>query len=269
MGDEVGAKEKWRKIIFEAETPSGRLFDVIILWLIVVSVVVVMLETVDPIEAAVGNTFYILEWVFTGVFTLEYIGRLMTSRHPTKYAKSFFGIVDLLSILPSYIGLFIPGGQALMVVRVLRLLRVFRVLKMVRHIRGSTILMRALFQSRAKITVFFVTLLLITLIAGTLMYLVEGESSGFTSIPTAVYWAVVTVTTLGYGDLAPITPAGKLLTSLLVLTGYAILAVPTGIVTAEIAKADSNETSVACPSCGVHGHLPDAKFCRRCSAELH
>lgn len=269
MGDQHKSKEKWRKIIFEAETSAGRSFDVAILWLIVASVAVVMLETVGPIEAVVGPTFYILEWVFTGIFTFEYIGRLLTSRHPSKYAKSFFGVVDLLSILPSYIGLFVPGGQALMVVRVLRLLRVFRVLKMVRHIQGSTILMRALFQSRAKITVFFVTLLIITLIAGTLMYLVEGESNGYTSIPTSVYWAVVTVTTLGYGDLSPGTPVGKLLTSVLVLTGYAILAVPTGIVSAEIARADSNESSAACPSCGVHGHLPDARFCRRCSADLH
>lgn len=269
MEEGEGAKEKWRKIIFEAETPAGRLFDVVILWLIVASVAVVMLETVKPIEAAVGQTFYVLEWIFTGIFTVEYVGRLLTSRHPSRYAKSFFGVVDFLSILPSYLGLFIPGGQALMVVRVLRLLRVFRVLKMVRHIEGSTILMRALFQSRAKITVFFVTLLIITLIAGTLMYLVEGESNGYTSIPTSVYWAVVTVTTLGYGDLSPTTPVGKLLTSMLVLTGYAILAVPTGIVTAEIARAETNETSVACPSCGVHGHLPDARFCRRCSAKLH
>jgi len=269
MVDEKGRKEKWRRIIFEAETPAGRFFDVTILWLIVASVIVVMLESVAAIEAKVGGGLYFLEWIFTAVFTLEYVGRLLTSRHPTKYAKSFFGIVDLLSILPSYIGLLVPGGQALMVVRVLRLLRVFRVLKMVRHIQGSTLLMRALFHSRAKITVFFVTLLLITLIAGTLMYLVEGEENGYTSIPAAVYWAVVTVTTLGYGDLTPATPVGKLLTSILVLTGYAILAVPTGIVTAEIARADSNESSVACPSCGVHGHLPDAKFCRRCSAELH
>lgn len=267
--EEIDLKEKWRRIIFEAETPAGRMFDVAILWLIVASVIVVMLESVERIEAAVGNTFYILEWVFTGIFTVEYLGRLMTSRNPAKYAKSFFGIVDFLSILPSYLGLFLPGGQALMVVRVLRLLRVFRVLKMVRHIQGSTLLMRALFQSRAKITVFFVTLLIITLIAGTLMYLVEGEDNGFSSIPVSVYWAVVTVTTLGYGDLSPGTPLGKLLTSMLVLTGYAILAVPTGIVTAEIARADSNESSKACPSCGVHGHLPDARFCRRCGADLN
>ena len=268
MDGEEDPKERWRQIIFEAETPEGRRFDIAILILIAASVVTVMLESVKAIEAAVGPTFYILEWVFTAIFTLEYIGRLLTSRRPTKYAKSFFGIVDFLSILPSYIGLFLPGGQALMVVRVLRLLRIFRVLKMVRHIQGSTILLRALFHSRAKITVFFVTLFIITLIAGTLMYLVEGEKNGYTSIPIAVYWAVVTVTTLGYGDLAPGTPLGKLLTSMLVLTGYAILAVPTGIVTAEIARADSNESSKACPSCGVHGHLPDARFCRRCSADL-
>ncbi|MGE9270170.1 MAG: ion transporter [Verrucomicrobiales bacterium] len=269
MPEVDGIREKWRKIIFEAETPAGRLFDVVVLWMIGVSVMVVMLESVDSINQHMGSTFYILEWVFTVFFTIEYVGRLATSERPSAYARSFFGVVDLLSILPSYVGLIVPGGQALMVVRVLRLLRVFRVLKMARHIEGSAILMRALFQSRAKITVFFVTLLSITLIAGSLMYLVEGKENGYTSIPVSVYWAVVTVTTLGYGDLSPVTPVGKLLTSLLVLTGYAILAVPTGIVTAEIARADGSSSSAACPSCGVHGHLPDAKYCRRCSAELH
>jgi voltage-gated potassium channel len=216
-----------------------------------------------------GGTLYVAEWVFTAIFTVEYGVRLWTSQHAWRYARSFYGLVDLLSILPSFIGLFLPGGQALMVIRVLRLLRVFRVLKMVRHVRGAVVLTRALQASRAKITVFFMALATIALIAGSLMYLIEGEAGGFTSIPIGVYWAVVTITTLGFGDITPATPAGQLLTSLLALTGYAIIAVPTGIVSAEISRRDDNQSSVACPSCGVHGHLPDARFCRRCGSKMN
>lgn len=261
-------RERWREIIFEAETPAGRRFDVLLLVLIVLSVAAVMLESVASVRERFGNTLYIAEWLFTGFFAVEYGARLWTSRQPTRYARSFYGVVDLLSILPSFIGLLIPGGHALMVVRVLRLLRVFRVLKMVRHINGATLLMRALVASRAKITVFFMTLATISLIAGTLMYLIEGEAGGFTSIPVGVYWAIVTMTTLGFGDITPTTAGGQALTSVLALTGYAIIAVPTGIVSAEIAKIDGDHSSDACPSCGVHGHLPDARFCRRCGARM-
>lgn len=263
-----GPREHWREIIFEAETPEGRRFDVVVLCIIGLSIVAVMLESVPEIDARIGGALYVLEWIFTGIFTLEYAARLWTSRHAWRYARSFFGVVDLLSILPSFIGLLVPGGQALMVIRVLRLLRVFRVLKMVRHVRGATVLMRALYASRAKITVFFVSLATIALIAGSLMYLVEGKAGGFTSIPVGVYWAVVTITTLGFGDITPTTPLGQLLTSLLALTGYAIIAVPTGIVSAEMFRQDGDQSSDACPSCGVHGHLPDARFCRRCGAPM-
>lgn len=269
MARESELRTKLREIIFEAETPAGRFFDVLVLWMIVLSVVAVMLESVASIDAKIGGWLDVFEWIFTGVFTLEYIARLWVSRHPLRYARSFFGLVDLVSILPSYIGLFMVGGHALMVVRVLRLLRVFRVLKMARHVSGAELLMRALYASRAKITVFFLALLTITLIAGTLMYLVEGEENGFANIPVAVYWAIITVTTLGYGDITPGTPLGQLLTSILALTGYAILAVPTGIVSAEISRQDGDSSSDACPSCGVHGHLPDARFCRRCGDRLN
>jgi len=268
MSDPSSARERLREVIFEAESPAGRRFDVVLLWLIVLSVLAVMLESVVSIRERAGTLLYVAEWVFTGLFTLEYAARLWASRHPLTYARSFFGVVDLLSILPSFVGLLVPGGQALMVVRVLRLLRVFRVLKMVRHVNGAQVLMRALYASRAKVTVFFMALAMIAVIAGTLMYLVEGERGGFTSIPVGVYWAVVTITTLGFGDITPSTPPGQLLTSLLALSGYAIIAVPTGIVVREIMQVSGDASSDACPSCGVHGHLPDARFCRRCGKRL-
>jgi len=261
-------RERWRRIIFEAETPTGRAFDVILLWLIVISVVALMLESVVSIDRRIGPQLDFVEWTLTILFTLEYAARLWTSRHPGQYARSFYGLVDLVSILPSYIELLVPGGQALMVVRVLRLLRIFRVLKMVRHIQGAQLLMRALYNSRAKITVFFLAMFTIALIAGTLMYLIEGPEHGYTSIPVGVYWAVVTLTTLGFGDITPVTPAGQVLTSILSLTGYAIIAVPTGIVVSEINRADADTSTRACSSCGVHGHLPDARYCRRCGERL-
>ncbi len=261
-------REKWREIIFEAETPAGKAFDVVLLVMISLSVLAVMLESVRPVRESIGPQLVMLEWVFTAFFTVEYGARLWTARRPAAYAGSFYGLVDLLSILPSYIALLLPGGQALMVVRVLRLLRVFRVLKMVRHISGAEHLLRALVASRAKVTVFFMTLATIALIAGTLMYLIEGEESGFTSIPVGVYWAVVTITTLGYGDVTPTTGWGQVVTAVLALTGYAIIAVPTGIVTAELNRTNGDTSSDACPACGVHGHLPDARFCRRCGATL-
>lgn len=268
MAGESGLRERLRKVVFEAETPAGRRFDELLLVVIVLSIIAVMLESVPSIQARFGGWLYLIEWIFTIIFTIEYAIRLWTSRDAWRYARSFYGLVDLLSILPSFIGLLVPGGQALMVVRVLRLLRMFRVLKMARHIRGATILMRALQASRAKITVFFVVLATIALIAGSLMYLIEGEEGGYTSIPVGVYWAVVTITTLGFGDITPETPLGQFLTSILALMGYAILAVPTGIVSAEIYRQEGSQTTVACPSCGVHGHLPDARFCRRCGAKM-
>lgn len=261
-------REKWREIIFEAETPEGKAFDVVLLVFISLSVLAVLLESVRSVRETMGTWLYVLEWVFTAFFTVEYVARLWVSRKPMSYAKSFYGVVDLLSILPSYLGLLVSGGHVLMVVRVLRLLRVFRVLKMVRHVNGAEHLMRALIASRAKITVFFMVLTTISLISGTIMYLIEGEAGGFSSIPVGIYWAVVTITTLGYGDVTPTTAGGQVLTAFLALTGYAIIAVPTGIVTAELSRTDGNEGSEACPSCGVHGHLPDAKFCRRCGAPI-
>ena len=261
-------RDRWREIIFEAETPAGRRFDVILLWLIGLSVLTVVLESEPPIAARYSRPLHMVEWGFTILFTLEYAARLYVVRQPLRYARSFYGVVDLLSILPTYLMLLFPGAQALQVIRILRMMRMFRIFKMVRHVNGAELLIRGLYASRAKVTVFFSFMLAITVIAGTLMYLIEGEAHGFTSIPTGIYWAVVTITTLGFGDITPGTAAGRILTSMLVLTGYAIIAVPTGIVSAEISKLDGDDSTDACPSCGVHGHLQDSRFCRRCGAPM-
>lgn len=269
MESRHGVRERLREVIFEAETRAGKGFDIALMVLIFVSVLAVMMESVAAHRARYGGWLDGIEWVLTIAFTIEYGLRLWTSHDSKQYARSFFGIVDLISILPSYIELLVPGGQALMVVRVLRLLRMFRVLKMIRHIKGANLLLRALMASRAKVTVFFFSLAMIALIAGTLMYLIEGDEGGdYTSIPISVYWAIVTLTTLGFGDITPTTPAGQLLTSILSLTGYAIIAVPTGIVVSEMNRAQGSLGTDACPSCGVHGHLSDARYCRRCGSEM-
>ncbi len=264
-------KERLWRIIFEAETPAGKAFDVLLLWAIFLSVTAVMLESVDSIALKYGNVLRIAEWTFTIIFTVEYLLRVALVRRPIRYMKSFYGIVDLLSCLPSYLGLILAGAHSLMVIRILRLLRMFRVLKMVGHVRGAETIMRGLLASKAKITVFFFAVLLFAILAGTLMYLVEsGEpNTSFTSIPMSIYYAIISITTVGYGDMVPATVIGKFLTSFFALTGYAIIAVPTGIVTSELLKSHLGDpTSDACPGCGVHGHLPDAKFCRRCGDEL-
>jgi voltage-gated potassium channel len=260
-------RERWRKIIFESDTPAGRLFDVILLWIIGLSVAVVMLESVAAVRLRYLSTLRMLEWIFTSLFIIEYIARLWVSWRPLRYARSFYGLVDLLSFLPSFVSLMVPGTHQLAVVRVLRLLRVFRILKMVRHISGAELLMRGLIASRARITVFFMAILMFAIVAGTVMYLIEGPASGFTSIPMSVYWAITTVSTVGFGDIAPISPLGRAVASLCMLMGYAVIAVPAGIVTAEIMRPDS-ASSVACPSCGVQGHLPDANYCRRCGSAM-
>lgn len=261
-------RERWREIIFEAETPAGRRFDVTLLWLIGLSVVCVTLESVPSIKRDYGKPLQYIEWGFTILFTLEYVVRLCVVRHPLRYVRSFYGVVDVLSVLPTYLMGIFPGMQALLVIRMLRMMRMFRVFKMVRHVNGAELLMRALYGARAKITVFFAFMLAISVIAGTLMYLIEGPDGDFSSIPTSVYWAVVTITTLGFGDITPATPLGRFLTSALALTGYAVIAVPTGILTSEISKLEGDDSSDACPSCGVHGHLPDSRFCRRCGAPM-
>lgn len=265
-------KEKLWRIVFEAETPVGKAFDVILLWAIVLSVLAVSLESVESIAAKYGGPLKVLEWVFTVLFTVEYLLRIFLVRRPLRYMTSFFGIVDLLSCLPTYLAILIPGAHSLMVIRILRLLRMFRVLKMISHIRGADTIMRGLGASRAKIFVFFFAVFLFSVLAGALMYLVESGSpeTKFTNIPISIYYAIVSITTVGYGDMVATTVAGKILTAFYVLTGYAIIAVPTGIVTSELLKNRlGDDTSEACPGCGASGHLPDARFCRRCGDKLH
>jgi voltage-gated potassium channel len=262
----------WRlllhEIIFEAETPAGKLFDVVLLWTILLNVAVIMLESVPHLQVQHQAVFNGLEWLFTGIFTLEYMLRLWTVRRPLLYATSFFGLVDLLAILPTFIGLLFPGLQSLRIIRILRLLRVFRVLKLGGFTQASSTIVEALRASRPKITVFLVAVLALVTIMGTIMYLLEGPESGFTSIPRSVYWAIVTVTTVGYGDLAPSSVLGQIIASLMMITGYAIIAVPTGIVGAEWVRNSNSETTKACDDCGAEGHRNEAGFCFRCGATL-
>lgn len=264
----------WRarlhEIVFEADTPQGRLFDVALIVVILLSVATVMIDSSRAVSNRYSNALRLAEWGFTILFTIEYVARLLAVRRPLRYALSFFGIVDLLALLPSYISLVIPAGRYLLVVRVLRLLRIFRVLKLGKYLSEGALLGQALNASRHKIFVFLSTVLTLVVLIGAVMYVVEGEENGFTSIPTSMYWAIVTLTTVGYGDVAPQTPLGKLLASLVMIIGYGIIAVPTGIVTAEIAQAsrDAALKQHACPACGTSGHLTDANFCRRCGAAL-
>jgi voltage-gated potassium channel len=263
-------EEVWR-VIFRHNTKWSQRFDVILLWLIGISVLVIMLESVESLAAKYEKLFHILEWNFTVIFTIEYALRIWVVRRKRRYIFSFFGIVDFLSILPTYLGLFLTGTQYLMMIRILRLLRMFRVLKMVRHMGEANVLMDALRASREKILVFVFGVLTLVCVEGTLMYLLEGrvENTGFTSIPQSVYWGIVTITTVGYGDIAPMTVLGKVMASVIMLTGFAIIAVPTGIVTAEIGrqmKVPMDDR--ACEKCGLVGHDRIASFCKRCGTEL-
>lgn len=271
----LAAATPWRarlhEIVFEADTPEGRAFDVTLIAVITLSVVTVTLDSVRSINAEYGRPLRVAEWVFTGIFTVEYALRLIAVRRPLRYALSFYGVVDLLALLPSYVSLFVPEGRYLLVIRVLRLLRIFRVLKLGAFLVEGAVLAQALRASRHKISVFLATVLTLVVLIGTLMYVVEGEAHGFTSIPVSMYWAIVTLTTVGYGDLAPVTTAGKALASFVMILGFGIIAVPTGIVTVELTQAirrDGPISTQACPACGVGGHAHDARYCRRCGAGL-
>jgi voltage-gated potassium channel len=260
---------KLHEVIYEAETPAGRAFDVALIWLIILSVAAVLLESVRGVRDRYGAALYAAEWVFTVLFTAEYFLRLVSVRRPLAYAKSFFGIVDLLAIIPTYLSLIVPGSQYLLVVRILRLLRVFRVFKLAEHLTEADVLMRALRASRRKISVFLLTVLTLVVIIGALLYVVEGEANGFTSIPMSIYWAVVTLTTVGYGDISPQTPLGRTLAAAVMIIGYGIIAVPTGIVTVELAQAAGRgHSSQACPACSAEGHDADAVHCKYCGERL-
>jgi voltage-gated potassium channel len=265
-------KEKLHEVIFEADTPAGKAFDVVLLLLIALSVLVVMLESIKDLHDRYYQIFYILEWGFTIVFTIEYLLRLYSVTRPLSYATSFFGVIDLLAVVPTYLSLIFAGTQYLLVVRVLRLLRIFRIFKLGRFLKEGEIIVRALRASRAKITVFLTAVFLMVIIIGSVMYLVEGGSNdSFSSIPRSIYWSIVTLTTVGYGDITPETSLGQFLSALVMILGYGIIAVPTGIVSAEFihsAKRTSVNTQ-ACRACSREGHDDDAVFCKFCGEKLN
>lgn len=265
-------RERLGDIIFETDTPVSRGFDVVVLWAILLSVLAVMLESVAGIRGTYGDILRAIEWGFTALFTLEYLIRVYTARKRLRYIGSFFGVVDLLAVLPSYLSLFFVGSQYFIVIRGLRLLRVFRVLKLVRFLGEASVLSRALRASREKIVVFLVAVLTIVVIIGSTMFLIEGEANGFTNIPVSVYWAIVTLTTVGFGDIIPQTPLGRFLAAIVMILGYGIIAVPTGIVTTELARVSRETRSLHrhdhCATCGLDEHDEDARFCKRCGASL-
>jgi len=263
-------RAKLHEIIFEADTLAGRWFDIILIISIIISVIAVMLDSVASIGLRYGPELYIIEWFFTILFTVEYFLRLISVGRPLSYAKSFFGLVDLLAILPTYLSVLLPGSQYLLVIRVLRILRIFRVLKLVQYIQEARQLRQALRESRRKITVFLFTVLALVIIFGSLMYLIEGPANGFTSIPRSVYWSIVTMTTVGYGDISPKTGMGQFLASIIMVLGYAIIAVPTGIVTIAMAKGSGlgKMSTQACRHCSAEGHDSDARYCKYCGEKL-
>lgn len=267
--DHKKLKHKLHTIIFESETAAGKAFDIFLIVLICASIVTVIFESIPSVKEIYGHELLLLEWLFTGLFALEYFLRIYSIEKPRKYIFSWLGLIDVLSWSPTLLSYFVPGMQTLLVIRMIRLLRVFRIFKLGWYFTEGVNILNALKVSRAKIFVFLFTVLIIVTIAGTSMYLVEGEGSGFTSIPVSMYWAIVTLTTVGYGDLAPKTPAGQLLASSLMIMGYAIIAVPTGIVTSELTKQHFKKISNnSCPSCGSEGHDEDARHCKFCGAKI-
>ncbi len=269
--DEKGSlRERIYIIIFQSNTPAGKLFDVLLFVAIALNITLLMLESVKPLAAKWGDTFRVLDYFFLFVFTIEYLIRLYCVKRPKKYAKSFYGIIDLLAILPSYLEFFYPQWHMLMIIRSFRLLRIFRIFRMVKFLDESRNLMFALIRSSRKIFIFLFFVILLTIFLGSLMYVVEFEkNSGFSSIPQSIYWAIVTITTVGYGDVAPVTALGKMIASFIMILGYSIIAVPTGIMTASVAMDNRRKTiDVKCPRCGAGNHSLDADYCKKCGESL-
>lgn len=260
------------RIIFGTDTPAGKLFDVLLIYAILLSVVAVMLDTVATVNREYGAALLVVEWFFTILFTVEYGLRIYSSPRPMQYVFSFYGLVDLVSVAPSYLALIFPGANYLLIIRLFRVLRVFRVFKLVRYSQEASVLVRAMYASRRKILVFFMAVLVISVVFGSLMYIVEGPANGFTSIPKSIYWTVVTVTTVGYGDITPQTVLGQIISVFAMLTGYSIIAIPTGIVSAElieeVRRERSGERGVVCAQCGLSEHLRGARFCQGCGTQL-
>lgn len=262
-------KKKIREVIFGTETPAGRNFDLALIACIVCSVALVYLDTVAHIHQAFGDWIFALEWLFTVIFTIEYGLRWYSSANPLRYSLSFYGIIDLLSILPSYLALFFPGANMTLVIRVLRLFRIFRVLKLLRYLSEGNMLLRAMLQSSRKVFIFFFSVSLIIMVLSAVMYVIEGPENGFTSIPKSVYWTIVTITTVGYGDITPQTSLGQAIAAFTMLLGYSIIAIPTGILTAEIGQEISRSRDLRrCANCLKKGHEPSAHYCDNCGSEL-
>jgi voltage-gated potassium channel len=265
-------KSKLHEIIYEADTPAGKAFDIGLLLVIVLSIVLVMLESIPGMSDKYYWQFYTAEWIITIIFSIEYMLRIIVINRPTRYIFSFYGIVDLLSTLPTYLAILGGGHNLLFAVRALRLLRIFRILKITRYVGESNRLLLALRNSRAKILVFLYAVVILCVIMGTVMYLVEGPENGYTSIPTGIYWCIVTLTTVGFGDIHPVTPLGQFIASVIMITGYGIIAVPTGIVTSEFSRASANEIPVntqVCPYCNETKHLDKAEYCHNCGNPLN
>ncbi|PLY44050.1 ion transporter [Janthinobacterium sp. ROICE36] len=267
---ERGWREQVYSVIFEAETRTGRAFDLLLIAAILISVTVVVLSSVASVAERYGTWLTALEWFFTILFTIEYFARLACLQHPVRYAKSFFGVIDLLAIVPTYIGLLLPGAHVLIDVRILRLLRMFRVLKLTSYVHEYTVLGRALLASRRKILIFLSFVMMVVFLLGTVMYVVEGPDHGYSSIPTSIYWAISTMTTVGFGDITPRTDIGRTIASLMMLLGWGILAVPTGIISAEmtVQRSSKQVTTRTCPTCLKEGLDDDANFCKNCGVAL-
>jgi len=264
----------WRlrlhELIFEADTPAGKFFDIALILAIILSIIAVIFDSVAEVRNEHGQLLNVIEWIFTILFTIEYGLRIISLGQPWRYIRSFYGLVDLIAILPTYISMFFPGSQYLMVIRVLRLLRIFRVLKLAQYLNEAEYLLKAMRASARKISVFLFAILTLVLIFGSLMYIIEGDEGGFTSIGVSCYWAVTTLTTVGYGDLSPQSPLGRALASVIMIMGYGVIAVPTGIVTAElIAPITGKVSTQACPDCGAEKHSYDAIHCKYCGTELN
>lgn len=261
-------KQRLRIVIFGSSTPEGKLFDLVLIGFILLSVALVFLESVAEIRHRYGLLLKVAEWTITVLFTIEYLTRLWISEPPKRYAVSFFGIVDLLAVLPTYLSIIVPGAQALGVVRAMRLMRVFRILNLFIYVREARLLLLALLASRHRIIVFMLAVLALVTVFGAVMYVIESPEAGFTSVPRSIYWAIVTLTTVGYGDIAPVTPLGQAIASLIMILGYAIIAIPTGIVSVELSRQGMRSTQQACGSCGSLIAPPEARFCHQCGEKL-
>lgn len=275
MGKSNYFKSNWRsrlhEIIYEADTIKGKWFDIVLIIAIIMSVLLVMLESVESIDAKYHKELITLEWIITVLFTFEYVARVISIKRPSKYIFSFYGIIDFLATIPMYVSLFFVDAHALIALRALRLLRVFRILKLTRYLGARRTLVTALRNSKLKIAVFLFSIVVLTIILGTIMYMIEGPENGFNNIPHSMYWAIVTLTTVGYGDISPSTPIGQFIASIVMILGYGIIAVPTGIVTSELAKGDDtvHTNTQHCPSCFEDNHLDGAEYCHQCGNRLH